>query len=211
MVAAPAAVERCAMRRRDDLARPLPEPRDLSPGRRRCSASCCSCPGEQGWNAQLSRSAQLLASQGALVAGIDSRALFANLESDGAECVYPDGDLENLSHFLQAYYRLAELRAGGARRLMAQVRRSATRCSRRPRRRPSQAASRSTSVRNSDCASACAKRERCVSRSEEARALLDARQSSKRRGSCCRRSCRRLRQSVTQRFASATPRVNSSC
>ena len=62
--------------------------------------------GEQGWNAQLSRSAQLLASQGALVAGIDSRALFANLERDGAECVFPDGDLENLSHFLQAYYRL---------------------------------------------------------------------------------------------------------
>jgi type IV secretory pathway VirJ component len=62
--------------------------------------------GEQGWNAQLSRSAQLLASQGALVAGIDSRALFADLERDGAECVFPDGDLENLSHFLQAYYRL---------------------------------------------------------------------------------------------------------
>ena len=62
--------------------------------------------GEQGWTAQLSHSAQLLASQGALVAGIDSRALFANLERDGAECVFPDGDLENLSHFLQAYYRL---------------------------------------------------------------------------------------------------------
>ena len=62
--------------------------------------------GEQGWSEQLSRSAQLLASQGALVAGIDSRALFANLERNGAECVYPDGDLENLSHFLQAYYRL---------------------------------------------------------------------------------------------------------
>jgi type IV secretory pathway VirJ component len=62
--------------------------------------------GDQGWNEKLSRSAQLLASQGALVAGIDSRALFANLEKDAAECVYPDGDLENLSHFLQAYYRL---------------------------------------------------------------------------------------------------------
>lgn len=62
--------------------------------------------GEQGWNEKLSRSAQLLASQGALVAGIDSRTLFASLEMDGAECVSPDGDLENLSHFLQAYYRL---------------------------------------------------------------------------------------------------------
>ena len=62
--------------------------------------------GEQGWTEQLSRSAQSLASQGALVAGIDSRALFAELERDTAECIFPDGDLENLSHFLQAYYRL---------------------------------------------------------------------------------------------------------
>ncbi len=62
--------------------------------------------GEQGWSSQLSRSAQLLASQGALVAGIDSRALFAELERDGADCVFPDGDLENLSHFMQAYYGL---------------------------------------------------------------------------------------------------------
>ena len=62
--------------------------------------------GEQGWTPQLSHSAQLLASQGALVAGIDAPALFAKLESDDGECVFPDGDLENLSHFLQAYYRL---------------------------------------------------------------------------------------------------------
>ena len=62
--------------------------------------------GEQGWTEQLSRSAQSLASQGALVAGIDSPALFARLERDGADCIFPDGDLENLSHFLQAYYRL---------------------------------------------------------------------------------------------------------
>jgi type IV secretory pathway VirJ component len=62
--------------------------------------------GEQGWTEQLSRSAQSLASQGALVAGIDSPALFAELERDTAECIFPDGDLENLSHFLQAYFRL---------------------------------------------------------------------------------------------------------
>jgi type IV secretory pathway VirJ component len=62
--------------------------------------------GEQGWTEQLSRHAQSLASQGALVAGIDSRALFTELERDTAECIFPDGDLENLSHFLQAYYRL---------------------------------------------------------------------------------------------------------
>lgn len=34
------------------------------------------------------------------------RALFAELERHTAECIFPDGDLENLSHFLQAYYRL---------------------------------------------------------------------------------------------------------
>jgi type IV secretory pathway VirJ component len=62
--------------------------------------------GEQGWTGELARSAQSLASQGALVAGIDSRALFAELERDSAGCIFPDGDLENLSHFLQAYYRL---------------------------------------------------------------------------------------------------------
>lgn len=62
--------------------------------------------GEQGWNAPLAESAQLLASRGALVAGIDSRSLFAGLERDAADCVFPDGDLENLSRFLQAYYHL---------------------------------------------------------------------------------------------------------
>jgi type IV secretory pathway VirJ component len=62
--------------------------------------------GTHGWTPQLAHSAQSLAARGALVAGIDSRALFAELERDTAECVLPDGDLENLSHFLQAYYRL---------------------------------------------------------------------------------------------------------
>lgn len=62
--------------------------------------------GEQGWTAQLETMARSLARQGALVAGIDSSALFRNLEQDEGDCVSPDGDLENLSHFLQAYYRL---------------------------------------------------------------------------------------------------------
>lgn len=61
--------------------------------------------GERGWEAELEPIAQSLARQGALVAGIDSAALFRNLEKDEG-CVNPDGDLENLSHFLQAYYRL---------------------------------------------------------------------------------------------------------
>lgn len=62
--------------------------------------------GEQGWTAQLEQIARSLALQGALVAGIDSAALFRNLEQDESPCVSPEGDLENLSHFLQAYYRL---------------------------------------------------------------------------------------------------------
>src|ERR1044072_3540484 len=65
--------------------------------------------GERGWEAALEPIAQSLARQGALVAGIDSPALFRNLEKDDG-CVNPDGDLENLSHFLQAYYRLPAYR-----------------------------------------------------------------------------------------------------
>jgi type IV secretory pathway VirJ component len=65
--------------------------------------------GERGWNTELEPIAESLARQGALVAGIDSPALFRNLEKDDG-CVNPDGDLENLSHFLQAYYRLAAYR-----------------------------------------------------------------------------------------------------
>jgi type IV secretory pathway VirJ component len=61
--------------------------------------------GERGWETDLEPIAQSLARQGALVAGIDSPALFRNLGKDDG-CVNPDGDLENLSHFLQAYYRL---------------------------------------------------------------------------------------------------------
>ncbi|WP_129641353.1 virulence factor family protein [Peristeroidobacter agariperforans] len=66
--------------------------------------------GERGWTADLEPIAQSLARQGALVAGIDAPAFFRNLDQDGGKCVSPDGDLENLSHFLQAYYRLPTYR-----------------------------------------------------------------------------------------------------
>ncbi len=66
--------------------------------------------GEHGWTAELEPIAQSLARQGALVAGIDAPAFFRNLDKDGGGCVSPDGDLENLSHFLQAYYRLPTYR-----------------------------------------------------------------------------------------------------
>jgi type IV secretory pathway VirJ component len=62
--------------------------------------------GDGGWNAGVVSMAKSLAGQGALVAGIDTPALLKNLEKDGNDCVFPDGDFENLSHFIQAYYKL---------------------------------------------------------------------------------------------------------
>jgi len=40
------------------------------------------------------------------VLGIDEPALLASFVQDKSECFFPDGDLENLSHYIQAYYRL---------------------------------------------------------------------------------------------------------
>src|ERR1019366_2755318 len=62
--------------------------------------------GADGWTQVMADLARQLARQGAMVAGIDVAQLEAKLEADGADCVFPDGDLENLSHFVQAYYRL---------------------------------------------------------------------------------------------------------
>jgi len=60
--------------------------------------------GEAGWNAVAQSMAQQLVQQGAMVAGIDLPKFQADLEADAAQCVFPDGDLENLSHFVQAYF-----------------------------------------------------------------------------------------------------------
>jgi type IV secretory pathway VirJ component len=62
--------------------------------------------GEGGWTPALAAQAQALAAQGALVAGIHTPRLLAALTKDGGDCLLPDGDLENLSHFLQGYARL---------------------------------------------------------------------------------------------------------
>jgi type IV secretory pathway VirJ component len=59
--------------------------------------------GDAGWDSATEVLAQKLARQGAMVTGIDLPRFKANLEADGAQCVFPDGDLENLSHFVQAY------------------------------------------------------------------------------------------------------------
>src|SRR3974390_541046 len=72
--------------------------------------------GDEGWNKDAEAMARELVQQGAMVAGIDTRQFKAVLESDGGECAVPAGDLENLSHFVQAYFRgetyLAPLLAG---------------------------------------------------------------------------------------------------
>jgi type IV secretory pathway VirJ component len=60
--------------------------------------------GDEGWTSTADTVARQLAQQGAMVAGIDWAKLKANLEADGDQCVSPDGDLENLSHFVQAYF-----------------------------------------------------------------------------------------------------------
>jgi type IV secretory pathway VirJ component len=62
--------------------------------------------GDEAWNARVALLARQLAEHGALVAGIDLPKLDANLAADGGDCVFLDGDLENLSHFLQAYYHV---------------------------------------------------------------------------------------------------------
>jgi type IV secretory pathway VirJ component len=50
--------------------------------------------------------AQELAGEGAMVASVNTAELLASLEHDPASCTSPDGDLENLSRYVQAYYRL---------------------------------------------------------------------------------------------------------
>jgi type IV secretory pathway VirJ component len=52
-----------------------------------------------------------LAGHGAMVAVIDVGKFDEALAADGADCVFPDGDLENLGHYLQAYYHLPLYRA----------------------------------------------------------------------------------------------------
>lgn len=60
--------------------------------------------GDEGWNSTADAMARQLVQQGAMVAAVDWAKFKANLEADGDQCVYPDGDLENLSHFVQAYF-----------------------------------------------------------------------------------------------------------
>jgi len=60
--------------------------------------------GDDGLNSAVDGLARQLASGGAMVAAIDWPSFKAKLEADGDQCEFPDGDLENLSHFVQAYF-----------------------------------------------------------------------------------------------------------
>ena len=62
--------------------------------------------GDGGWTRGLTRMANTLVADGSLVIGVDLPELYEELEADGGSCVFPDGDLENLSHWVQAYYKL---------------------------------------------------------------------------------------------------------
>lgn len=62
--------------------------------------------GDNGWEGDVTGIARKLVERGAMVAGIDTPQLFESLEADGAGCVFPDGDLENLAHHVQGYARL---------------------------------------------------------------------------------------------------------
>lgn len=62
--------------------------------------------GDNGWDKRAEQMARALTAQGAMVAGINTRQLLAKLDADAGSCVFPDGDLENLSRFVQAYEKL---------------------------------------------------------------------------------------------------------
>ncbi len=62
--------------------------------------------GDGGWNRRLADMAAPLVAEGSMVVGVDVPEFYEALEADGGGCVFPDGDLENLSHYVQAYYKL---------------------------------------------------------------------------------------------------------
>ncbi len=62
--------------------------------------------GDDGWNADADRMAKALTAEGALVVGLGTPPLLQSFSTEGGECVYPDGDLENLSHWIQGYAHL---------------------------------------------------------------------------------------------------------
>lgn len=71
--------------------------------------------GTAGWSADAKAGgvvelAKWLVGQGAMVVGIDTPGILGDFDHDGSDCAFPAGDLENLSHWVQAYYHLPTYR-----------------------------------------------------------------------------------------------------
>src|SRR5215831_8886034 len=62
--------------------------------------------GDGGWNLGVVDMAKMLVAEGALVVGISVPEWQKHLELSGDKCLYPDGELEELSHFVQASSKL---------------------------------------------------------------------------------------------------------
>ena len=62
--------------------------------------------GAKGWTAADAETAHQLTERGALVAGIDTARLYAGFEKADDKCLVANGDFENLSRYLQAYYKV---------------------------------------------------------------------------------------------------------
>lgn len=64
--------------------------------------------GDGGWNQGVVDMARVVASQDALVVGVDIRAYMKSLRTSSEKCAYPAGDLEQLSQFVQKKYRFLD-------------------------------------------------------------------------------------------------------
>lgn len=62
--------------------------------------------GDAGWDEDVEAMARVLTAEGVMVAGIDTPKLYDALRADGGDCEMPDGDLENLAHYVQGYAKL---------------------------------------------------------------------------------------------------------
>ncbi len=62
--------------------------------------------GDGGWNLGVIDMAQALVQKGAMVVGINTPKTLAGLDQSKNECEYVAGDFENLSHYVQAYFKL---------------------------------------------------------------------------------------------------------
>ena len=63
-------------------------------------------PDSSGWRAEDMQNATALTNAGVMVIALDTAQFFKAMEEDEDDCEFPDGDVENLSHFLQAYFKL---------------------------------------------------------------------------------------------------------